>query len=107
MTSKNAELEKALLEFATYFKCAQLDSCRLVHYSGVGQPNAIDVSMSDVESQIVGCLAEGFKVQWIAEGNRLYIAVQEPDCPTPSWEKVFAEEALVDVNELLKRVGLY
>ncbi|EFF81308.1 hypothetical protein HMP0015_3199 [Acinetobacter haemolyticus ATCC 19194] len=35
----------------------------------------------------------------------MYLAVQEPDCPMPPWEKVFAEEALVDVDRLLREAG--
>lgn len=106
MTEKHTDREQKLLEFAAYLKCVRVDSCRLVHYCGVDRPNAIDVPLSDVESQVVGCVDEGFMVQWLADGNRLYIAVQEPGCPMPPWEKVFAEDPLVDVDELLKGVGL-
>lgn len=106
MTEKHTDRRQKLLEFAAYLKCVRVNSCRLVHYCGGDWPNAIDVPLSDVESQVVGCVDEGFMVQWLAAGNRLYIAVQEPGCPVPPWEKVFAEEPLVDVDELLKGVGL-
>ena len=106
MTDKHTDREQKLLELAAYLKCVRVDSCRLVHYCGVDRPNAIDVPLSDLESQVVGCVDEGFTVQWLVDGNRLYIAVQEPGCPAPPWKMVFAEDALVDVNELLKGVGL-
>src|SRR5436190_17182724 len=79
MTDKRSDREQRLLEFAKYFKSADVDSCRLVHYCGVDRPNAIDVPLSDVESQVAGCIDEGFTVQWLVDGNRLYLAMQEPD----------------------------
>lgn len=81
-------------------------ACRLVHYAGNNEPNSVDVSPNEVESEILDCLAEGFYVDWLCVHEKLYVCVQEPDCPIPPWEKVIAEEALVDVDAILKQAGL-
>ncbi len=80
-------------------------SCRLVHYCGVDKPNAVDVPLGRVRDEIVGCLEEGFAVGWYAEASRLYIFVQEPGCPVPPRDKVVAEEALADVDAILRIAG--
>jgi len=77
-------------------------SCRLVHYAGVDKPNAKDVDAREVEAEIAACVAEGFYVDCLFEGNRLFILVQEPGCPIPSWGQVKAEDAIVDVEALLE-----
>lgn len=76
-----------------------------MHYAGLGQPNAIDVSINDVPAQIKGCLAEGFKVDWHEQDSRLYLCVQEPDCPMPPWQTVIAEESIEDVDSILREAG--
>lgn len=77
-------------------------SCRLVHYVGVDKPNAKDVAASDVEAEIAGCRAEGLYVDCLYEGGQLFILVQEPGCPIPSWQQVMDEEAIMDVDGLLE-----
>ena len=77
-------------------------SCRLVHYVGVDKPNAKDVAASEVEAEIAGCRAEGFYVDCLYEGGQLFILVQEPGCPIPSWQQVMDEEAILDVEGLLE-----
>lgn len=81
-------------------------SCRLVHYAGVDKPNGKDVEASEVEAEIAGCLAEGFYVDCLYESGWLFILVQEPGCPIPTWEQVIAEEAMVDVDALLEAARL-
>jgi hypothetical protein len=61
-------------------------ACRLVHYAGSNKPNAADVSPDEVEKEILGCLAEGFHVDWLCVHEKLYVCVQEPDCPIPPWK---------------------
>jgi len=100
---KKREQLEAFQRFSTAHVFA---SCRLVHYAGNGKPNAIDVSLHEIERQVAGCLAEGFLVDWLNSDGRLYLCVQEPDCPMPPWEKVIAEEAAVDVDALLYAQGL-
>lgn len=73
-----------------------------MHYAGVDKPNAKDVDANEVEAEIAACVAEGFYVDCLCEGGRLFILVQEPGCPVPSWEQVKAEDAIVDVNALLE-----
>ena len=95
-------IENRLAEFTRWLAGRQIESCRLVHYSGMDTPNAIDVSLNQVFGEIEGCLKEGFLVDWEQKGDRLFIAVQEPECPMPPWEKAFREEAVIDVEELLR-----
>ena len=100
-----ASLSRRLQAFRHFAEGKTFLSCRLVHYAGAGRPNAADVSLGEVERQISGCLAEGFLVNWAHVDDRLYLCVQEPDCPIPSWKTVVAEEALVDVDALLRGAG--
>ena len=77
-------------------------SCRLVHYIGVDKPNAKDVAASEVEAEIASCRAEGPYVDCLYDGGQLFILVQEPGCPIPSWQQVKDEEAIMDVDGLLE-----
>jgi hypothetical protein len=107
VTSEFAEkLHSALAAYRSFSSGRQITSCRLVQYVGADSPNAIDVAIGDIEEQISGCLAEGFLVGWFAEGDRMYLWVQEPGCPVPPRAKVVAEEAFVDVDALLRAKGL-
>lgn len=107
MTPQFAEkLREKLEEFERFADGKSIASCRLVHYAGANKPNAIDVSPQEITKQISGCLAEGFYVDWFHTDSCVHLLVQEPGCPIPTWEKVIAEEALVDVDALLKRAGL-
>jgi hypothetical protein len=69
-------------------------TARLVHYVTDGC-TASDVPSTEIESQIEGCLAEGFHVDWSARGERLYLRVYEggPEWE-PDWEDVFAERSI-------------
>lgn len=104
-TFSHAERDALLAAFRTYYVHRGFRSCRLVHYVGVGKPNAIDVPYAEMEAQVGGCIDEGLVVRWQQERDVLYLAVQEPDCPFPAWEKVFSEEALLDEEALLKQAG--
>lgn len=98
-------MNRTLSTYESWAKGRQLTSCRLVQYAGLGQPNGIDVSVNDVLAQIKGCLAEGFKVDWHEQDSRLYLCVQEPDCPMPPWQTVIAEEPMEDVDSILRKAG--
>jgi hypothetical protein len=106
MTPKfSAKVSMKLQAFQAYAEGHAFTSCRLVHYIGVDRPNAVDLPLDEVEKQIAGCLAEGFVVDWSHTEGRLYLCVQEPGCPIPPWDKVMAEQALVDVDALLREAG--
>ena len=100
------KLDTALTAYRAFAAGQQATSCRLVHYVGAGKPSAIDIAVTEIEGRIFGCITEGFSVGWFAEGVVTYLWVQEPDCPKPSHANVVAEEALVDVDALLKSAGL-
>lgn len=99
------KLKKAIDAYERWVGNRKFSSCRLVHYAGVDRPNAVDVELDEVLNQISGCLAEGFYIDWYEQDSRLYLCVQEPDCPVPSWEKVVAEEAIEDVDQILREAG--
>ena len=61
--------------------------------------------LGEVEAEIAACLQEGFLVDWKTKAQRLFISVQEPGFSPPAWDKVFAEQALVDVAALLRAAG--
>jgi len=105
MNNSDAGSENSLTDLRAYVEQRDLASCRLVHYVGLGAPNAKDVPLSEVEAEVAGCVAEGLRVAWNESGKRLYLCVQEPDCPMPPWENVFHEEGLVDEQEILRAAG--
>jgi len=99
-TETDKNYRRAIATLRSY--ALPISSCRLVHYVGVGKPHGKDVVPEEVETEIAGCIAEGFYVDCLCEGGRLLILVQEPDCPIPLWEQIKAEEAMVDVDALLE-----
>lgn len=101
-----SRLAARLVDYAAWADGHNFALGRLVHYCGVGSPNAADISAERIAEEIEGCLREGFTVNWAALGKRVFIAVQEPGCPIPPWEKVFAEEAIEDVDAILRSAGL-
>lgn len=101
-----AKLQQVLSAFRAFAEKTPLSSARLVHYAGANEPNGMDVNLTDAEAEISSSIAEGFHVDWAANDGRLYLLIQEPDGPLPAWDKVFAEAALVDVNEILRQAGL-
>ena len=100
-----SKLEMQLSAYRNWAGLRAVSSCRLVHYAGVGAPSAVDVSPEDIEQVLARCIIEGYLVDWNAVDERVHLAVQEPGCPMPSWEKVFSEEELVDVDALLRAAG--
>ena len=97
--------DERLESFDEWCAGRSFSACRLVHYAGLGEPNAIDVELGCIRSAIVGCLEEGLSIDWATCGDRLYLGVQEPGCPMPGWDYVFTESAVVDVDELLRQSG--
>lgn len=98
----HTELGESCQQAIAAFRSSPSSACRLVHYVGVDKPNAKDVAASEVEAEITGCRVEGFYVDCLYEDGRLFILVQEPGCPKPSWQQVMNEEAIVDVDGLLE-----
>jgi len=91
--------------FKEWIGARSFSSCRLVHYAGVGKPNAKDVPLANVIDEVEGCYLQGFLVDWYDHQSILYLCIQEPGCPMPTFEKMVAEEAIEDVNEILRRAG--
>ncbi|KAB0300096.1 hypothetical protein F2Z80_23590 [Vibrio fortis] len=99
------QMEDKLSEYRQWTKEHLFTSCKLVHYVGVDRPNAFNFEPTEIEDRISGCIAEGFYVDWHTHKDCLYICVQEPDCPVPTWEQVIAQEAIADVDEILRNAG--
>jgi hypothetical protein len=78
----------------------------LVQYAGAGKPNGLDISPAQVEHEISFALADGLMIDWLLEDSVLYVCTQEPGCPVPQWDKVRGEQALIDVDALLRQAGL-
>lgn len=100
MTTKKALRKLAFYDF--FSEHTDSSSVRLVHYVGANAPNAKDVPLSEVCEEVENCIDEGFYVDWCRRSGQLTILVQEPDGPIPPWDKVFAEQPLVDVDALLR-----
>lgn len=83
--------------------CAR--ACRLVQCAGAGEPYGRNINSDEIEHEISFHLAEGLIVEWLFETPLLYICTQEPACPVPPWDKVKAEDALIDVEVLLRDAG--
>jgi len=100
-----AQLERTLAAYrATVGACAP-GRCRLVRYVGADMPYGLDVPFDGIEREIASGLAQGLVVDWLLERPVLWLCMQEPGCPMPPWEKVKAEEALIDVDALLRDAG--
>lgn len=100
-----AKLEQRLTEYRNKVGPALPQRCRLVQCAGAEKPNGLDIAPAQVEHEISFALAEGFVVDWLFENSVLYICTQEPGCPVPPWDKVKVEEALINVDALLREAG--
>ncbi len=81
-----------------------LTGCRLVHYCGVELLGAQDLPPGEVEPRIEELVCEGFSVDWAEHQGRLFLRVWEFGGPEPTWPKVFAEQPLTDIDELLRGI---
>lgn len=99
-----AKLDQLLADYRAWLKQRYLSGCRWVQYTGVEMTGAMDVSLDEVESRLRNTVCEGFCVGWTEHKRRLYVRVWEGE-DEPAWEKVFAEESLLDVAETLRRAG--
>jgi hypothetical protein len=91
--------------YDSWLKDNSFDTARLVHYCGVDSPNSIDIESNCVWENIQNCLEEGFFVDWGILDKKIFVLVQEPGCPIPSWEKVYAEQEIENVDEILRKAG--
>lgn len=100
-----AKLEGKLADYRNTVGTYVPERCRLVQYVGAGEPYGLNINSDEIEHEISFHLAEGLIVEWLFETPVLYICTQEPGCPVPPWDKVKAEEALIDVDALLRNAG--
>jgi hypothetical protein len=96
-----SKLKAKVDDYRTWSAGRQLSSGRFVHYCGVELLGAHDLPLTDVEARIEGLICEGFYVDWAEHGGRLVLRVWELGGPEPEWRKVFAEQPLADLKELL------
>ena len=99
------KLERKLAEYRNTVRTHAPARCRLVQYVGTSEPYGQNINPAEIEHEISFHLAEGLIVDWLFEKPVLYICTQEPGCPIPPWGKVKAEEALIDIDALLRDVG--
>lgn len=93
-----AKLEQTLTKYRSTLRTFFPKRCRLVQYVGAGRPNGFDITLAAIEDEITSTLAQGRIVDWVVEHEVLYVCTQEPDCAIPPWDKVKAEEGMVDVD---------
>ena len=97
------KLETKLAEFCEWWSSGrEFTDCRLVQYCGVDLVGVRSIHLAEIESRIQTLLREGFYVDWQENMGRLVLRVWEFGGPEPEWEKVFAEQPLVDVDALLR-----
>ena len=80
-------------------------SARVEQYCGVEHVGSLDVPLDEIEDQIVGCLAEGFRVEWNEENKHLTICVIEGWDEPLDWNKVKGKEHFSDIDEILRKAG--
>lgn len=100
-----ARLDQTLQRYRTAAATRVADRCRLVQYCGVDRPYGLDIDTSRIEYEISFHLAEGLLVDWHFADQVFYLCTQEPGCPMPMWDQVKAEQAMADVDALLKDAG--
>ncbi len=69
---------------------------RAVQYCGWELVSAFDLLLAEVEQEIEGLIAEGFRVDWAENDGWVYLRIWEGPGPEPDWDAVFAES---DVGE--------
>lgn len=99
------KLQRALGEFDAFLRGCTVTRGRFLLYAGVNKPNVWDLDPSEFHAALAEWLAEGYVVGWESNGGCLYLYAQEPGCPIPSAEKLFAEEELADVEAILRAAG--
>jgi hypothetical protein len=100
-----AKLRSKLADYRAWSSGRAFADCHLVHYSGVDLIAAQTVPLTEVERRIEGLVCESFYIDWADHGGRLCLRVWEYGGPEPEWPRVFAEEPLADIAELLRRIG--
>jgi hypothetical protein len=99
------KLQQTLKAFEAFARGQPLLRGRFVLYAGVNKPNAWDLPPTDFRKAIVEWLGQGYVVGWHCRDDWLYLYAQEPGCPVPSAEQLFAEEELADVSAILRAAG--
>ena len=99
------KLKQTLNAFEAFARGRPLARGRLVLYAGVNKPNVRDLSPTDFRKAIAEWLGQGYVVGWHCRDDCLYLYAQEPGCPVPAPEKLFAEEELADVSAILRAAG--
>lgn len=99
-----SKLQTKLSDYRSWSVGRRLSGCRLVQYCGVEMVGAQDVPLAEVESRIESLICRGFYVDWEQHQSRLFLRVWEFGGPEPEWAKVFAEQALIDIDDLLGEI---
>ena len=100
-----ARLQSKLADYRAWSLGRKSTECRLVQYCGVELVGAQSVPMAEVAARIEALVCEGFYADWAEHDGRLYLRIWEFDGPEPAWPKVFAEEPLANIAELLRGIG--
>jgi len=83
----------------------RFSSARLEQYCGPEHVGGFQLAGDEIEDQILGCLSEGFAVEWEIIDTELLICVIESWEEPLDWKKVSDRENFVDIDAILKKAG--
>jgi hypothetical protein len=93
---------QAIDDFINWAKGRTISSARLEQYSGPEHTGGIDVPVNDIEDQIIGCRAEGFRVEWNDEHGHLTLCVIESWEEPLDWTLVKKGKDFVDIEAIMR-----
>ncbi|PSB56562.1 hypothetical protein [Chamaesiphon polymorphus] len=95
-----AKIDDRLKAYRSWAHGRSVTIGRLVQYSGVEFLGAIDIAQEKLEEQIFDLECEGFDVDWSEHNEKIYLRVWEYPGPEPSWDLVFEEKDLMDMQAI-------
>lgn len=97
-------LDAEISDYRKWLRNRRLSGCRWIQYTGVEMTGACDVPLAVVETRLTNAIREGFHAGWAEHQGLLYLRIWKGE-DEPPWDKVFGEESLVDVSEILRHAG--
>jgi hypothetical protein len=105
MSPHQSTIEIQLAAFRSWAEGTKWNSGVLVQYTGPEYIGGLELRLENTESQIEGCLREGFRVEWRLFDGILFVCVIESWEENLDWTKIQRRENFVDINQLLKDAG--
>lgn len=104
MTASHAEVEARLVALRAFLATCppRLSGARLVQYRGPDLLRREDLALDDLEARLASCVREGLCADWLYRSGILYLRVFDSGVAAPSWERLFAEQEMSDVQAILR-----